>query len=84
MQETQETEVQSLGLEDPLEQEMATYSVFLPGESQGERGLAGYSPWARKESDTMERLSTHAFIPYVISVFFSLWCPHSHFSQAVH
>ena len=40
----QETWVQSLGQEDPLEKEMATYSVFLPGESHGQRSLAGYSP----------------------------------------
>ena len=26
--------------------------VFLPGESRGQRSLAGYSPWGRKESDT--------------------------------
>ena len=26
--------------------------VFLPGESYGQRGLVGYSPWGRKESDT--------------------------------
>ena len=32
--------------------------VFLPGESHGQRSLAGYSPWGRKESDTTERLST--------------------------
>ena len=25
--------------------------VFLPGESQGQRSLAGYSPWGRKELD---------------------------------
>ena len=25
--------------------------VFLPGESHGERSLAGYSPWGRTESD---------------------------------
>ena len=30
--------------------------VFLPGESQGQRSLAGYSPWGCKESDTTERL----------------------------
>ena len=30
--------------------------VFLPGESHGQRSLAGYSPWGRKESDTAERL----------------------------
>ena len=30
--------------------------VFLPGKSHGQRSLAGYSPWGRKESDTTERL----------------------------
>ena len=35
--------------------------VLLPGESHGQRSLTGYSPWARKESDTTERLThTHA------------------------
>ena len=28
--------------------------VFLLGESHGQRSLAGYSPWGRKESDRME------------------------------
>ena len=28
--------------------------VFLPGESHGQRSLAGYSPWGLKESDTIE------------------------------
>ena len=28
--------------------------VFLPGESHGERSLAGYGPWRRKESETAE------------------------------
>ena len=31
--------------------------VFLPGESHGQRSLAGYSPQGRRESDTTERLS---------------------------
>ena len=35
MQELQEMQVQSLGQEDPLEEGMATYSIFLPGESCG-------------------------------------------------
>ena len=26
-------------------------SVFLPGESHGQRSLAGFSPWGLKESD---------------------------------
>ena len=28
--------------------------VFLPRESHGQRSLAGYSPWGRKELDTTE------------------------------
>ena len=27
-------------------------SVFLPGKSRGQRSLAGYNPWCRKELDT--------------------------------
>ena len=30
---------------------------FLPGESHGQRSLAGYSPWGRKESVGTERLT---------------------------
>ena len=40
----QETQVRSLGQEDLLEEGMATTLVFLPGESHGQRSLAGYSP----------------------------------------
>ena len=42
----------TLGHEDPLEEEMATYSIFLPGESHGQRSLAGFSLWGHKKSDT--------------------------------
>ena len=28
--------------------------AFLPGQSHGQRSLAGYSPWGRKELDTPE------------------------------
>ena len=52
-----ETWVLSLGWEDPLEKGMATTPVFLPGESHGQRSLAGYSPLDRKESDITELLS---------------------------
>ena len=45
----QETQVQSLGQEDPLEKEM-------PVKSHRQRSLVGYSAWDRKESDTTERL----------------------------
>ena len=33
---------------------MATHLVSLPGESHGQRSLAGYSPWDCKESDMAE------------------------------
>ena len=46
MQETQETQVQSLGQEDPLEHEMATHS----------RILAWEIPWTEEsESDKIGR-----------------------------
>ena len=44
----QETQVQSLGQEDPLEKEMATH---------GQRSLVGYNPWGPKESDMTEQLT---------------------------
>ena len=43
IQETQKTQVRSLGQEDPLEKEMATHPVFLPEKSHGQRSLVGYS-----------------------------------------
>ena len=39
------------------EKEMATHSVFLPGEFHGQRRLAGYSLWGHKESDMTEQLT---------------------------
>ena len=34
--------------------------VFLPGESHGQRNLAGYIPWGCKELELTEQLSMHA------------------------
>ena len=56
----QETAVGSLGGEDPLEEEMVTYSSILAwkipwSEEPGE----GYNPWGCKESDTTEHTHTH-------------------------
>ena len=53
-----EIRIRSLGLEDPLEEEMVTTLLFLPGKSHRKRSLEGYSPWGRKESHTMEQLRT--------------------------
>ena len=49
----QETWFQPLCWEDHLEKGMATHSSNLtPGESHGQRSLAGYSLWGLKELDT--------------------------------
>ena len=42
----------------PWRRKWQPIQVLLPGESHGQRSLAGYSPWGHKESDTTERLST--------------------------
>ena len=59
MQETQEMWVRSLGWEDPWKRKWQPTPVFLPGESHGQRRLAGFSPRGCKESDTTERLHFH-------------------------
>ena len=43
-------QVRSLGQEDPLEKQMATALIFLPGKSHGQRNLEGYRPRGCKES----------------------------------
>ena len=50
----QETWVQALGWEDPLEEGMQLNLVLLPGEFHGQRSLVGYNPWSCIESDTTE------------------------------
>ena len=54
----QETWVQSLGWDDPLEKEMAILQYSCLENPHGQRSLAGYSPWGHKESDMTDRLST--------------------------
>ena len=53
----QETWVQSLVRKIPWRREWLPTPVFLPGESHGQRSLAGYSPSGHKESDTTEQLT---------------------------
>ena len=48
----QETRVQSLGQEDPLEMEMATYSSILAWEIPWKRSLAGYTLCGHKKNWT--------------------------------
>ena len=51
-----ETQVRSLGREDALEKEIATYSSTLAWKIPLTESVVGYSPWGRKESDTTEPL----------------------------
>ena len=56
MQEMQKTWVRSLGQEDSLKKEIATYSSILAWRwDHGQRRLMGYSPQGLKESDAIER-----------------------------
>ena len=50
-----ETQVQSLGQEDPWRREWQPTPVFLPGESHGQRSLVGHSPWCCKKSNMTEQ-----------------------------
>ena len=60
----QETQVQSLGGEDPLEEGMATHSSILAWEIPWAKELLrGYSPKGHKESDMTEQQT----IPYILS-----------------
>ena len=70
MHETQEMWVQSLGWEDSLEKEMATYSSVLAWEIPWSR--AAYSLWRHKESDKTEmtehiEFMTVLFLSYVLA-----------------
>ena len=63
----QKTQIRSLGWENPLEEYMATHSTILAWKSCGQRNLAGYSPWGRKELYTTK----HACImPYMV---YNVW-----------
>ena len=50
----QETQVRSLGREDPLEKGMATHSGVPAWRTPWTGEPGGLSPWDRKESDTTE------------------------------
>ena len=51
-------QVQSLGQEDPLQEEMETHSSIILGWKKSMTEVqAGYSPWGSKELDMIEWLS---------------------------
>ena len=67
----QETQVWSLGQEIPWRREWLLTPVFLPGKFHGQRSLAVYSLWGRKESDTTE-WQTLSLSPYTNSQHFNI------------
>ena len=74
----QETWVQALCQDDPLEKEMAqTTPVFSPEEFHGQSSLGGYSPWDPKVLDMTERFSlTHEILPSITDCYIILISPH--------
>ena len=61
----EETQVQSLGQEDPLQKGMATHSSILLGKSHRQRSLVGYNPWDCEESERTEHTHTHNIYIYI-------------------
>jgi len=55
----QESQVQSLCWEDPLEEEMTTHYSILAWEIHGQRSLVGYSLWGHKELNMTEQLTLY-------------------------
>ena len=67
----QETWVQSLDREDPLEEEIAIHSSILAWKIAWTEEPCGYSPWGQKGSDKTERVSVSTSIPlYKCHTFF--------------
>ena len=72
----QETWLQSLGQEDPLEE--GIFPVFLPGKFHGQRSLEGYSIWACKSQTWLSDCTTttklvllcFALLPFMGTGFF--------------
>ena len=57
----QETQIQAMDKEEPLEMEIVTQSSIVAWEIPWTEEPGGlYSPWGRKESDTTEWLSNHS------------------------
>ena len=68
MQETQETWVQSLGPEGPLEEKWQPTPVFLAGECHGQRSLMGYHPQGCTEPD-MTEATPHTYMAHSAKCF---------------
>ena len=58
----QETQVQSLVRKIPWKRKWQPTPVFLPETSHGQKSLAGYSPWGRKELDTTKHKNEYSIM----------------------
>ena len=71
MQETQETQVPSLGWEDIRRKAWRPAPVCLSGESNGQRSLVGYSPWGCGVGHDCSDLAHSMHTPLSLSL--SIW-----------
>ena len=67
----QETQIWSLGQQDPLEKEMATHSSILAWEIPGQRSLVGYSPLGHKSWTRLSDQTTTTTMFYIACLIFS-------------
>ena len=77
IQELSEMQVQSLGWVDLLRRAWQPTPVSLPGESQGQWSLGGYSPWGRHDWSDSARQHTNRST----TVTFTMPEPHEKFNQ---
>ena len=63
----------SLGQEDPLEKKWQHTPVFLPGKSNGQKSLAGYSSWGHKRVRYDEVTKQQQIFPSSYNIFFFFW-----------
>ena len=69
----QETWVQSLGGEDPLEEEMAIHFNILACKIPRIEDLGRYRPQGSKELDTHEHLNMHTVVQILLVSLFDKW-----------
>ena len=62
-----ETQVLSVGRENPLEKEMATHSSILAWEIPWKGSLVGYSPWSHKELDSLSDFTLFLLVCFLIT-----------------
>ena len=71
----QETQVWSLGQEDPLEKGMATHSNFPAWKSHGQRILTDYNPWDGRVRYNWATKNTHTH-PHTHRILHCIYVPH--------